>query len=285
MKAILTLVLISLGVVASATGLFGKARASDAIIDGRILPRSVVDVKSGVHGVVEEVFVKPGIQVKQGDPVARIKLIIDYLALHDAKTELEIARLELAHAQVEFDRSKQMIKAAHISRSELENQSLVLEIKTAKVANAIKKVGLITSGLDGDSGQYNIVYARHSGTVLSVEVQAGDYITAASDFNSGTTLAKIADMDELIFTGHIKERDIERFQIGRTLSVKLNAMPSIMVSAEIENVSFLGEYVNSDILFEFSASIDGKHYLTSHVGLTGTATLEDVNAGSLLAKK
>src|SRR5690606_5677473 len=60
MKAILTLVLISLGVVASATGLFGKARASDAIIDGRILPRSVVDVKSGVHGVVEEVFVKPG---------------------------------------------------------------------------------------------------------------------------------------------------------------------------------------------------------------------------------
>ena len=55
---------------------------------GSVVPRQEVEIKPKVSGIIEELYVEPGEHVKEGDLIARIKIIPDMVNLNNAQSRL-----------------------------------------------------------------------------------------------------------------------------------------------------------------------------------------------------
>ncbi|WP_188152124.1 efflux RND transporter periplasmic adaptor subunit [Teredinibacter waterburyi] len=254
-------------------------------IHGHVIPRTVIDVKSSVHGVISQIYVKPGDDIRKGDPIAKIEFLVDYLAVHEAESKLRIARMELDYAANVFERQKSMAKSSHISSADLERYRLNMEIQKSRVNDALLEINLLAKGSgQSKSEQYNIVYATHGGKVIEVLSHEGDYITAANVFNPGTSLAKIANMNDLIYTGYITEDAIRTFSAGNTYYIRLSAFTASRIPVLVESVSLLGEEIEGQVVFKFIATLDSEIYSVSQVGLSANLTFDDIESNDVIAK-
>ena len=70
-------------------------------------------------------------------------------------------------------------------------------------------------------------HARHArrsrGTVLEVPVEVGNSVIEANNFNDGTTIASIADMDDMIFKGKVDESEVGKIRQGMELELTIGA--------------------------------------------------------------
>lgn len=68
-----------------------------------------------------------------------------------------------------------------------------------------------------------------------------------NNFNEGTTIAKVANTEQMIFKGQVKEYEVSKLEKG--LSVEIStSMSSQLLSGNISEVSMAGENVNGMIL-------------------------------------
>ena len=60
----------------------------------------------------------------------------------------------------------------------------------------------------------NMIPATIDGTVLDVPYKEGAFILETSTFQSGTTLATLADMNDMIFEGLVDESEVGKLRAG-----------------------------------------------------------------------
>ncbi|MCB0704652.1 MAG: efflux RND transporter periplasmic adaptor subunit [Saprospiraceae bacterium] len=77
-----------------------------AVASGAVRPRKEVFVKPQVSGVVEELYVQAGDLVKQGQNIAKIKLVPSQVNINNARNSLELARIRFDEAKRELERQK-----------------------------------------------------------------------------------------------------------------------------------------------------------------------------------
>src|SRR5262249_32513213 len=96
--------------------------------DGRIAPASSVDVRSRVSGYLDQVLVKEGDVVKQGDLLFRIDARPFELEFDKANAILKSAQARLNRAHEEYERAKEVSKTpSAISQQELSRIGTDLE--------------------------------------------------------------------------------------------------------------------------------------------------------------
>ena len=65
------------------------------VATGSVVPRKEIDIKPQVSGIVEEIFIEAGKQVKKGDLIARVKIIPNMVELNNAESRLNKAKINL----------------------------------------------------------------------------------------------------------------------------------------------------------------------------------------------
>ena len=78
------------------------------VATGKILPRKEIEIKPQVSGVIDQLFVEAGDEVKKGDLLARIELIPDMEHLSSAESQYETAKISLNNAKLEYERQKEL---------------------------------------------------------------------------------------------------------------------------------------------------------------------------------
>lgn len=68
------------------------------ILTGNIEPRDEIEIKPQVSGIISEINVEAGDMVKEGDVIARIKIIPDEGQLSSALSRIENARISMEPA-------------------------------------------------------------------------------------------------------------------------------------------------------------------------------------------
>ena len=170
-------------------------------VAGSMEARRQLAVKPQATGVISRLLVEPGDRVKAGDVIATIKIIPDMAQLNEAKSRVEAARINLAEVQREYDRVQSLYKDGVVSREEFEMKSSQLASARESITAAESQVQVITRGQSARSGGISITDLRSTmtGVVLSVPVKEGASVSGTSAFTEGTTVAKIADMSDIIF--------------------------------------------------------------------------------------
>ncbi|HEX7027605.1 MAG TPA: efflux RND transporter periplasmic adaptor subunit [Gammaproteobacteria bacterium] len=246
----------------------GKPFHTDIVLKtvatGKIIPRLEVDIKSQVSGVVETIFVRPGDLVKEGDLLAKIRIIPDMERLSAAESQLETARISLSNASRELDRARKLFEEKLISETELNKYELDYALQHEAVSAAVDNVALIKEGATSKTGKIsNQVKATVDGTVLDVPVKEGTFVIETNTFNEGTTIASIADMTDMIFEGKVDESEVGKLRQGMELVLDIGAIETEPFVAELEYISPKGVDDQGTIKFDIRAAVKLKstHYL------------------------
>lgn len=223
---------------------------------GSVEARNQIEIKPQITGVITELRVKAGEEVRVGDIVAVIRVIPDMNQLTQAQNQVEASLISLEEVEREANRSQRIFEKGVISREENEQQQNRLAAAKDKVAAAKAQVEVITKGSSVRAGSVNTTEVRSNmnGLVLNVPVKVGTSVSGSSSFSQGTTIAKIADMSDIIFHGYIDETDVAKLHNGMELQLSLGSMDGVKISAVLDFIAPEGEIQNGAKMFELKAT-------------------------------
>jgi HlyD family secretion protein len=254
-------------------------------IAGSMEARRQVAVKPQATGVISRLLVEPGDKVKAGDVIATVKIIPDMAQLNEAKSRVESARINLAEVQREYDRVHLLYEDGVVSRADFDLKSSQLASARESVTAAESQVQVITRGQSARSGGISITDLRSTmtGVVLSVPVKEGSSVSGTSAFTEGTTVAKIADMSDVIFRGFIDETEVAMLKVGMDMELHLGSMQDVVIPAKLDYIAPEGEMQNGAKMFEVKATANIPADVTIRSGYSANANIVLGTANDVLS--
>ncbi len=258
---------------------------------GKVIPRREIDVKSQVSGVVEKVYVVAGQTVKKGDILAKITLRPNMLNVNSAESQVQTAKINLQNSEVEYNRQKRLFAQKLISESEYNKFLVTYNLQREAVNNAENALLLLKSGATKNSDKVsNLIPATVDGMVLDVPNKEGAFIVESSTFQSGTSLATLADMNDMIFEGLVDESEVGKLKEGMELVLNIGALQGKPFSAVLEYVSPKGVTDQGTIKFTIRAAVklNKDLFLRSNYSANADIVLEKkenvlaINEGNLI---
>ncbi|HEX2687370.1 MAG TPA: efflux RND transporter periplasmic adaptor subunit [Kofleriaceae bacterium] len=230
------------------------------VATGSIVPRREVEVKPKVTGVLSELYVDPGKIVKQGDQLGKISIIPDAGQINQAESTLRTAQIALDNAKVELARNEALFKQGVVADAELQKFRTDFALRQQDVNTATSNLQLAREGATRAQGKSStlIVTATAPGMVIDVPVKVGFSVIQANSFNPGTTVAVIADMDDMIFDGRVDEAEVAKIKEGMKLAIKVGAIEKDKLEGTLEYIAPKGKEIDGAIQFEIKAAVKQK---------------------------
>ena len=200
------------------------------IITGKIEPRDEVNVKPQISGIISELYKEPGDYVNQGDVIAKVKVIPDMGQLSSAEMRVRLAEINLQQAETDFQREENLYKQKLVSADEYDKSRQALnQAKHEKLA-AEDALQVVRDGVSKSNAKASLTLIRStiSGVILDVPVKVGNSVILANTFNDGTTIATVANMNDLIFRGNIDETEVGQLVNG--MAMKIRCQPRVHLS-------------------------------------------------------
>lgn len=237
---------------------FDTSIIKKTVATGAIIPRKEVNMKSQVSGIVEKLYIAAGQQVKQGDVIAKIKIIPNMLNLANAENRINSAQINFDNAKLEFDRNKILLDQAIISKQEFLPLDLRLKTTQEELNAAKDQLQIIKEGVTkaSQSSSNTFVKSTISGMVLDVPIKEGSQVIESNTFNEGTTIASVANMGEMIFEGKLDESEVGKVKVGNAIELTVGAIDKTKFSALLEYISPKGVSENGAIQFIIRAKVD-----------------------------
>lgn len=266
-------------VVYETTGPFKTSIEKKTVATGSIVPRKEIEVKSQVSGVIEKIYLEAGHQVKAGDIIAKVKIIPDVVALNNAEVRIKTATINFKNADKERERQYGLYKEKVISEFDYNQYLLQYNLAQQELEAAENNLELIKEGASKKSGSAsNLVRATSSGMLLDIPVKEGSFVIESNTFNDGTTIASIANMNEMIFEGNVDEAEVGKIREGMDLTLKVGALDTVSFKAKLEYISPKGVEDQGAIKFEIRAAVtlDEAYFLRAGYSANADIVLERV---------
>lgn len=159
------------------------------------------------------------------------------------KLDMELAKAEYENAQI-------------VASNSLRSFETTLDIRQQELDAAISNLQLLREGASRKSKQVaNVVVSTLNGMVLDIPVEEGTSVIERNNFNEGTSIAIIADMNSLIFEGKVDESDVGKLKEGMPLELTVGAIEGERFAATLEYISPKGEDEEGTVKFEVRAAI------------------------------
>lgn len=255
-----------------------------SVATGKVVPEDEVEVKPQVQGILESILVEEGDYVREGELLAKIKVVADEGQLNSAKGRLANSKIVLQNAKIEYDRNKDLYEKDIISQREYQNSELNYNRAKQDVSNAQSDYEIIKLGSTGGGASANTnVRATVAGTVLEIPVKEGDQVIESNSFNSGTTIAVIADLGKMIFEGKVDEAEVGKLKIGMPLTVNLGAIQDKEFAAKLKFIAPKGNEEQGAVQFKIEGDVTLDSDFFVRAGYSANASLVLERKDSILA--
>ena len=249
------------------------------VVTGTVIPEDEVEIKPQISGIIEKLFVDEGDLVINGDLLARVKVVPNEQTLNSAKGRLSNTLILLRNAEVEFKRNQSLFEKEIISKQQFDNAKLSYDQAEQNVKNARSDLQIIKLGSAGGSTTANTnIRATVAGTILEIPVKEGDQVIESNNFNAGTTIATVADLNKMIFEGKVDEAEVSKLTVGMPLTVNLGAIQDKDFDARLKFIAPKGNEDQGTVQFK----IEGDVYLDNSIFIRAGYS---ANASLVLEKK
>ncbi len=245
------------------------------IVTGKIQPRDEVNIKPQISGIISELYKEAGQKVKQGEIIAKVKVIPDMNQLSSAQSRVRLAEVNAKQAKTDYEREKQLYDKNLVSADEYEKSYQQLQQANEEYASAKEALEIIRDGVSSSnaSGSSTLIRSTISGLILDVPVKVGNSVTMSNTFNDGTTIATVADMDDLIFDGNIDETEVGKLRGGMPVRITIGAIQDFSFDASLEYISPKATENNGANQFEIKASVKVPADVTVRSGYSANAEI------------
>ena len=258
-----------------------------AVATGSILPLEEVLIKPNISGVIEEIYVEGGDYVKSGDLLAKIKVVPNLNALNDARNAIDEAKINLNDQKSNYERQLSIFNKGVISQADLERAQVTYDQAKQAYNAANQRYDIVKTGTTrGLSNAANtLIRSTVSGMVLEVPVEVGNQVIESNNFNEGTTIAAIADVEKMIFEGKVDESEVGKIKEDLPLEITVGAIENQIFDAVLDYIAPKGKEENGAIQFEIKGTLKKQDTTFIRAGLSANASIILARADSVLALK
>lgn len=266
--------------------------AKSVVATGRIEPIAKVEIKSKANGIVKELKVDVGAQVKVGQVLveldrdnlaarlrearaalggAQASLTATGAELEKNKVEAEGPDVPFAHRNVE--RADRLFKDALISQQQVDDARSLLDqavnrqlaartqlgVAQAHVAQARAAVAAAQAALERAEEEFNNATIRSpiDGMVLARPVEIGSPVSSILNLGAnGTLVMVLGDISRVYVKGNVDEADIGTVRMGQSARIKVETFRDKQFEGRITQISPMGTDKDNVVSFEVKVSID-----------------------------
>ncbi len=254
--------------------------SKSTLLTGAIEPRDEIEIKPQISGIISEILVEAGQQVHEGDVIAKIKVIPDESQLSSAKFRVEEAERQYELAKSKHERTEELYNKKYVSREEFEESATSLANAKITLESSRDALSIVRDGVSSKNaqGSNTLVRATITGLVLDVPVKVGTSVIQSNTFNDGTTIAKVADMNDLIFKGKVDETEVGQLFVGQPMIITVGALRDLSSDATIGYIAPKAVSENGTNTFEIKAAvkIDDERALRAGYSANASVTLDKV---------
>ena len=245
------------------------------VATGSVVPRFEIEIKPQVSGIIDELYIEAGDRIQKGQVVARIKIIPDMVTLNAAETRLNRAKINYEDAQTDYQRQQKLFDKNVISYEEFKNAKVAYDSAKEELNAAENNLDLIKNGVTkkAETATNTLVRSTINGMVLDVPVEVGNSVIQANTFNDGTTIASVANMNDMIFEGNVDETEVGKIKEGMPIELEIGAIEKEKFDAILEYISPKGVEENGAIQFEIKANVNLKEGQFIRAGYSANANI------------
>ena len=245
------------------------------VATGKVEPRNEILIKPQMSGIISDVYKEAGQIVKSGDIIAKIKVIPDMVSLNSAESRLNLAQLSFDQTNKNFERDKKLFNENVISKEDFEKSKLQYENSKEELKAAQENLNLVRDGVSSNKtmASNTLVRSTIDGTILDVPIKVGNSVIQSNNFNDGTTIATVADMNDMLFVGKMDETEVGRIQVGMPMDITIGALQDVKLQAILEYVSPKGVEESGAIMFEMKAAVSIPDTLFIRAGYSANANI------------
>ena len=227
------------------------------IITGKIEPRNEVNVKPQISGIITEICKQAGDYVQAGEVIAKVKVIPDMGQLSSAQARVRLADINLRQAQTDLSREEALYAKQLVSADEYDKVKQALKQAREEKMAAEDALEVVRDGVSKSnaSASSTLIRSTISGIILDIPVKVGNSVILANTFNDGTTIASVANMNDLIFRGNIDETEVGNLVVGMPMKITIGALQDLKFDAQLEYISPKAVENNGANQFEVKAAV------------------------------
>ncbi len=245
------------------------------VATGKIEPRDEVLIKPQISGIIAEVYKVSGEQIKAGEVIAKVKVIPELGQLNSAESRLRLAEISARQAETDFSRTKQLYEEQLISREEYEKAEVSVKQAREELLTAKDNLQIVKEGISQSNASFSSTLIRSTidGLILDIPIKVGNSVIMSNTFNDGTTIATVANMNDLIFRGKIDETEVGRIHEGMSVKLTIGALQNLAFDAVLEYISPKGVEENGANLFEIKAAVNAPDSVVIRSGYSANAEI------------
>ena len=267
---------------------------------GKIVPREEIEIKPNMSGIIDKILVKEGDKVTMGQLIATLKIVPSVSQVNATQQDVQNANLQINNAkanlatqQQQFNMQQRLYNQGVISKQEFltAQQNLLSMQNQLKNANqqfqtAQKNLQIARTGVaDGlQSLATTQIRSKANGTVLEVPVKVGYQVIEANQFNAGTTICSVADLNSLIFEGKIDEAQAGKIKEGMEMKVIIGALQNKKFPGKVTMIAPKGKDESGTIKFPIEGDVfnPNNEYIRAGFSANGEIVLSSQKNALLL---
>lgn len=221
---------------------------------GAVTPINVIEIKSKASGIVEKIPVEASDRVQVGQLIARLDQTDTRNAFEQALADSQLASAVLTQQENNWKRAQDLFSKGLVSQQEYDQIFVEYVRSKSSLVKAQSNLVLARQKL-----AETIVLSPVDGIVLSRNISAGQIVSSAvSNVGGGTTIARIANMDEVYVIAAVDEVDIGSVKIGLPAHIIADAYPGEEFTGKVIRVAAQSTVVQNVTTFDVIIVVPNK---------------------------
>ena len=227
------------------------------VLTGKIEPRNEVNIKPQISGIISELLKEAGQTVQAGEVIAKVKVIPDMGQLSSAQSRLRLAEINLKQARTDYEREKVLFDKGLVSADEYDKIHQAYNQAREERSAAQDNLEVVRDGVSSNNANASSTLVRSTvtGVILDIPVKVGNSVILSNTFNDGTTIATVANMNDLIFRGNVDETEVGQVNVGMPMTITVGALQDLKFNARLEYISPKAVEANGANQFEIKAAV------------------------------
>jgi HlyD family secretion protein len=243
-------------------------------VSGFLIPEKEVQIKSQISGILKKMHVKAGDTIQRGDLIAEINVLPNPQNIESASKTVATGKINFSKCEKEYLKFKSLYERKVVPEQEFEKYKEAYLISKEELESAKKQLEIIQKGYTTDQKNIpNFIRSTVTGTVLEIPLKEGASITERNNYNEGSTVANIANLETLIFKGKVNESDIVYLRKGKVFNIKISALKNIKLKAELTHITPKAKEENGIMKFDIEAKVKNDKNIQLYPGFSAVAEL------------
>ncbi len=213
---------------------------------GVVTPINVIEIKSKASGIVETIPIEASDHVRVGQLICKLDQTDTRNAFEQALADSMVAASVLVQQENNWKRAQDLFAKNLISQEEFDQAHVEFVRSRSSVVKAVSNLVLARQKL-----AETIVLSPIRGLVLSRTVSAGQIVSSAvSNVGGGTTIARVANMDEVYVVASVDEVDIGKVGIEQETRIVADAYPDDFFTGKVVRIAAQSTVVQNVTTFD-----------------------------------